>query len=113
MIWVFASPVMWSEFMATSMVGDALPRHGRMMARALACAALFAASVVAAQQPPPETTAPEADKPASAAGNSPVLSGKGPLRLPEPATAQPGVAKSFTPTEKVRVDAEVDRKSVV
>lgn len=77
-------------------------------ARALAWTALFSVSVVAAQQPPQETTAPEVGEPAAAADKSPLLSGKGPLRPPAPATAQPGVARSFTPTEKVRVDAEVD-----
>lgn len=73
---------------------------------ATACGLLIGALPALAQQsgqndpPPPASAKPSA--------NAPVLSGKGPLRLPEPAAPQPGVARSFTPTEKVRVDAEVD-----
>ncbi len=85
-----------------------LTRHCKAAALAVVWVMVFFTLVAAAQQPPPEDAAPAAATPP--ADKPPVLSGKGPLRLPAPAApVKPAlpVARPFAPSEQVRADADV------
>lgn len=92
------------------MTRNPLPGRCRTAALVVAWLALFFTSVAAAQQPPQEDAAPPAATATPPADKAPVLSGKGPLRLPAPAAPKKPalpVARPFTPSEQVRADADV------
>jgi hypothetical protein len=98
---------MWSS---DFMIRNPLPGRFRKAVLIVLWGALFSASAAVAQQPPPEDAAPPAATAKPPPGNSPVLSGKGPLRLPAPAApVKPAlpVARPFAPSEQVRADADV------
>lgn len=88
------------------MATDSLRRDCRpaLLAIALLCGCLPAVAQPGGQGNPP---AAEPSKPPAA---NPALSGKGPLRLPppaEPSKAQATPAAPFSPSERVRADADV------
>jgi hypothetical protein len=98
---------MWSDLMDTSR--NLLKAQCKAAALTVAWVMMFSASAAVAQQPPQEDAAPAAATPPPA-DKPPVLSGKGPLRLPAPAAPEKPalpVARPFAPSEQVRADADV------
>lgn len=92
------------------MTRNPLPGRCRAAALTVAWVMVFSASAAVAQQPRQEDAAPPAATENQPPEKSPVLSGRGPLRLPAPsAPAKPAlpVARPFAPSEQVRADADV------